>query len=128
MVQKHKLDEGEEPSMLDNYTNFKSNMSKRKYSSFDDFRPVSHHGYMNLINTKTNDLISEEWYDWVGYMINGYAIVRKGNQYNLMNENGEIVLPNWYDDIEDSDDGLIYTLVKNQGYNTKTYTLDINDL
>ena len=128
MVQKHKLDESEEPSMLDNYTNFKSNMSKREYPAFDDFRPVSHHGYMNLISTKTNDLISKEWYDWVGYMINGYAIVRKGNQYNLMNQNGKIVLPEWYDDIEDTDDGEIYTLVKNEGHQTKTFTLDINDL
>ena len=128
MVQKHKLDESEEPSMLDNYTNFKLNMSKREYPAFDDFRPVSHHGYMNLISTKTNDLISKEWYDWVGYMINGYAIVRKGNQYNLMNQNGKIVLPEWYDDIEDTDDGEIYTLVKNEGHQAKIFTLDIKDL
>ena len=58
------------------------------------------HGKMNLKNEETGELLSEQWFDWIGHMVNGVAIVRMGDKgYNLINDKGELIFPKWYDDI-----------------------------
>ena len=55
---------------------------------------------MNLKNTETGELLSDKWFDWIGYLIDGVAIVKMDSLgYNLIRENGELVLPEWHEEI-----------------------------
>ena len=57
-------------------------------------------GKMNLKNTETGELLSDKWFDWIGYLIDGVAIVRMDKLgYNLVGEDGELLLPEWHEDI-----------------------------
>lgn len=57
-------------------------------------------GKYNLKNEETGQLLSDKWFDWIGYLVNGYAIVSMNNLgYNIINEQGDIVLPQWHEDI-----------------------------
>lgn len=63
-------------------------------------RVKGEHGKYNLQNQETGELVSEKWFDWVGHMVNGVAIVRDKNLgYNLINDGGKILLPDWHEDI-----------------------------
>ena len=57
-------------------------------------------GKMNLKNIDTDEVLSDIWFDWIGYLINGYAIVGIDDKgYNLIDKNGNIILPEWHEDI-----------------------------
>ena len=83
--------------------------------AFDSWKRVERKsdGKMNLKNIDTDELLSDMWFDWVGYLIDGYAIVSLNNKgYNLIDANGDIVLPEWHEDIEEPlGDGEGYTIV-----------------
>jgi len=73
---------------------------------------------MNLINTETGELLSDNWYNWIGNMVNGFAIVNlRGRGYNIINDRGELVLPEWHEDIREPDENGCYTLI--DGYEEK---------
>ena len=77
---------------------------------------------MNLKNIETGELVSDTWYDWVGYFINGYAIVRlRGLGYNIIDENGDYMLDTWHDDIREPNEDGEYTLI--DGDKEETITL-----
>ena len=108
----------EEISPMDMFKNFRTNnpgISRRESPAFDSWKRVERKsdGKMNLKNIDTDELLSDMWFDWVGYLIDGYAIVSLNNKgYNLIDANGNIVLPEWHEDIEEPlGDGEGYTIV-----------------
>ena len=74
---------------------------KKEEPSYDEWRRVrGKKGKMNLKNTETGELLSDKWFDWIGYLIDGVAIVKMDSLgYNLIRENGELVLPEWHEEI-----------------------------
>ena len=67
---------------------------------------------MNLRNLETGDLLSDMWFDWIGNMVHGYALVMsRARGYNIISEKGELVLPEWHEDIQEADDEGYYTLI-----------------
>ena len=88
------------------------NMDRKAAPEFDGFEPVKVGAKMNLKNAETGGYVSDDWFDWVGYMINGVAIVyKRGIGYNLMGENGNILLPEWHEDISETRDNTAYILI-----------------
>lgn len=75
---------------------------------------------MNLKKEGSDEFISEEWFSWIGYLIKGIAIVSvDGKGYNLINEDGQIVLPEWHEDIHEEDGGEVYILIDDDGERKK---------
>lgn len=112
--------------MFDNMMTNPEPKEKREEPPFDGWKRVSTikdgKKMMNLKNTETGELISENWFDWVGYLVNGFAIVRiRELGYNIINEHGEIMLPSWHEDIQEPDENGQYTLI--DGRKTETISL-----
>ena len=104
--------------MLHNFMNVRPDASRPQAGpSYGGWKRIrSEHGKVNLKNTETGELLSDKWFDWVGNMVNGVAIVCDNSRgYNLINDKGEILLPDWHEDIiepnlgKDASDN--YTLV-----------------
>lgn len=104
-------------SPLDVYKNFKSTPTpklgghKTEAPSFEGWKPVKKGYKSNLQNEETGELLSNEWYDFFGYMINGLAIVGNNSGYNLIDEQGNLVLPEWHEDVISDTNGETYTIV-----------------
>lgn len=108
----------EEIDPRDMYLNVKTNPEPGSHvhkgeSVLGNWGPVrGKKGKMNLRNKETNQLLSDKWFDWIGYMIDGYAIVNSRKRgYNIINEKGEIVLPQWHEDVLEPDEKGCYTLI-----------------
>lgn len=66
-----------------------------KEPAFENWKRVKHFGKMNLINVHTGKLLTDKWFNWIGYMIYGAAIVRSDEmKYNWIREDGTLVLVN----------------------------------
>lgn len=91
--------------------------------SFQGWKRVRKGNKMNIKNAETNEYLSNVWFDWVGSLINGFAIVNNlGQGYNMINSNGQLVFPEWHEDI-DADDMKI-TVADANGEYIKTYTYE----
>ena len=109
-------------SMLDMYNNVLNNPEpkmgatispEKDLGAFDGWKRVRRSGInkMNLKNVKTDDYISQVWYDFVGSMINGIAIVIDNNKgVNAIDENGELLFRSWHEDINMRKDGEEYVI------------------
>lgn len=63
-------------------------------------------GLMNLINKETGELVSKKWYNWVGHMADGIAIVNtEDGKYNYINQDGDLISPEWFYDVYEFKDG-----------------------
>ena len=66
------------------------------------WEPIRVHDKMNLRNTETGEYLSDEWFNWCGYMDEGIAVVRNDDgKYNYIKEDGTLLLDEWYDDCEE---------------------------
>lgn len=116
--------ENYEPTPQDIYNNMvvtKHGQEEEK-PAFGEWKRVRKGNKMNIKNINTNEYISKVWYDWVGTLINGLAIVNNiGQGYNIINENGQLILPNWHEDIDLSNDGK-YVVADADGEYIKQYS------
>ena len=109
-------------SMLDMYKNVLSNPSpksgtavtpEKDLGTFDGWKRVRKRGInkMNLKNVETGEYVSQIWYDFVGSMINGIAIVIDNNKgVNAIDVNGELLFRSWHEDINEKKDGEEYII------------------
>lgn len=82
-------------------------------------------GLANLRNDETGNFASDTWYRWVGYPSEqGIAIINNGEGYNLMNLEGRVLLPKWFDDVWDTKDPNIFKITDGND----VYELDITKL
>lgn len=109
-------------SMPDMYKNVISNPSpksdtavtpEKDLGTFDGWKRVRKRGTnkMNLKNVETGEYVSQTWYDFVGSMINGIAIVIDNNKgVNAIDANGELLFRSWHEDINEKKDGEEYII------------------
>ena len=108
-------------SMPDMYKNVISNPTpksdtavtpEKDLGTFDGWKRVRKRGTnkMNLKNVENGEYVSQTWYDFVGSMINGIAIVIDNNKgVNAIDANGELLFRSWHEDINEKKDGEEYT-------------------
>ena len=109
-------------SILDMYKNVLSNPNpqsdtavtpEKDLGTFDGWKRVRKRGInkMNLKNVETGEYISQTWYDFVGSMINGIAIVIDDSKgVNAIDVNGELLFRSWHEDINEKKDGEEYII------------------
>ena len=109
-------------SILDMYKNVLNNPNPKRgtvvtpekdLGTFDGWKRVRRSGInkMNLKNVETGEYISQTWYDFVGSMINGIAIVIDNNKgVNAIDANGELLFRSWHEDINEKKDGEEYII------------------
>ena len=56
----------------------------------------------NLI-TANGKLLSEQWFDWVDYFHEGFAIVREDYLMNFINKQGKLLSNEWFEYVDDFD-------------------------
>lgn len=113
-IKKKKLNESKQLTPLDNYHDFTatdmgrqlepgrfSNTPKSAEPGFDGWKRVRKGTKMNLQNEDTGQLISNQWFDWVGYMIDGIAMVSDNGKWNYINQSGNLVSKTWFDDVSE---------------------------
>ena len=80
----------------------------KEYEALGDaakWQPVRKGSKMNYENGN-GEYLSDEWFNWCGWMIDGVGVVRdEKHKYNYINENGEFLLDEWYDDCEEFHNG-----------------------
>lgn len=81
-----------------------------KEPAFENWKRVKHLGKMNLVNVETGKLLTDKWFNWIGHMIYGAAIVCSDDmRYNWIREGGALVSPEWYDDVSEfGEDGKAF--------------------
>jgi hypothetical protein len=71
----------------------------------------SENGKYNLKDIESSELLINDWFDWIGEMTNGFVVVMKNEEgYNIVSEEGEYVLKNWHEDIQEMD-GYKYQII-----------------
>lgn len=94
----------------------------REYDDMDDLKwePVRKEAKMNLQNTETGEYLSDQWFNWCGYMKDGISVVRDENRkYNYLKSDGTFLLDDWYDDCEEFHNGkgrVVKDIVQNGEY------------
>ena len=100
---------------LDMYNNFRSNPDRQRNHeemAFDGWKRVRKGDKMNLVNVETDEYVSDEWFDWVGNMVDGIAIVSNRDLgYNLISDGGNLLLPEWHEDVIEGGGDNIYILI-----------------
>ena len=100
-------------NVLNNPNNGVQTPNEKELGTFDGWQRVRRKGVnkMNLKNTQTGNYISNIWYDFVGSLINGIAIVIDNNRgVNAINTNGELLFKSWHEDINVNKDGEEYII------------------
>ena len=114
-----------EPSPKDVYDNMRNTGHgyEEEKPDFQGWKRVRKGNKMNLKNTQTNEYVSDVWYDWVGSLISGFAIVNNiGEGYNLIDHQGNLVFPNWHEDIDMNENNVV--VADADGEYVKTYSYD----
>ena len=62
-------------------------------------------GKFNLI-TADGKIISDEWYEWIDYFHDGFAIVREDYLMNFINKQGKLLSNEWFRWVNDFKEGL----------------------
>ena len=107
-------------SMLDMYNNVLNQPNngvqtpdEKGLETFDGWQRVRKKGInkMNLKNVQTGDYISQTWYDFVGSLVNGIAIVIDNDKgVNAIDGNGNLLFRSWHEDINMRNDGEEYVI------------------
>ena len=107
-------------SMLDMYNNVINQPNngvqtpdEKGLETFDGWQRVRKKGInkMNLKNVQTGDYISQTWYDFVGSLVNGIAIVIDNDKgVNAIDGNGNLLFRSWHEDINMRNDGEEYVI------------------
>ena len=85
------LDKGKKPSEI---------FSKMLKSGIDGILIVSlNEKKWNLFDTSKNMILCSEWYGYVGYFHDGFAVVRRGDdKWNFIKPDGSFLCSEWYKD------------------------------
>lgn len=62
-------------------------------------------GKFNLI-TADGKLLSKQWFEWIDYFHEGFAIVREDYLMNFINKQGKLLSNEWFRWVNDFKDGL----------------------
>lgn len=62
-------------------------------------------GKFNLI-TENGKLLSKQWFDWIDYFHDGFAIVREDYLMNFINKQGKLLSNEWFSWVNDFKDGI----------------------
>ena len=62
-------------------------------------------GKFNLI-TSDGKLLSKQWFEWIDYFHDGFAIVREDYLMNFINKQGKLLSNEWFSWVNDFKDGL----------------------
>lgn len=113
-IKKKKLNESKQLTPLDNYRDFAatdmgrqleperfSNTPKSAEPGFDGWKRVRKGTKMNLQNEETSELLSNQWFDWIGYMIDGIAMVSNNGKWNYISQTGNLISKVWFDDVSE---------------------------
>lgn len=114
-----------EPTPQDIYNNMRNTGHgyEEEKPSFQGWKRVRKGNKMNIKNVETGEYLSSTWFDWIGSLVDGYAIVNNiGQGYNIINQQGNLVLSQWHEDIDMNDNGFI--VADADGQYIKTYTVD----
>ena len=86
------LDKGKKPNKI---------FSKILKSGIDGILIVSlNEKKWNLFDAYKNMILCSEWYDYVGYFYNGFAVVRRGDgKWNFIKPDGSILCDEWYKNV-----------------------------
>ena len=103
-----------------------SNTPKSAEPGFDGWKRVRKGTKMNLQNEGTGELISSQWFDWVGYMIDGIAIVSDNGKWNYINQSGNLISSIWFDDVSEFNDGFGEVTIKNNNGDELIKRIDRN--
>lgn len=79
-------------------------MEETKKEEFTRVQRVTDNKY-NLI-TADGKLLSDEWFDWVDYFHEGFAIVREDYLMNFINKQGKLLSNEWFKYVYDFNNGL----------------------
>lgn len=103
--------------MYNNVKNIRNNgvevPAEQGFEKFDGWQRVRRKGInkMNLKNMETGAYISDTWYDFVGSLINGIAIVIDDDKgVNAIDGNGQLLFRSWHEDINERKDGEEYVI------------------
>ena len=93
------LDKGKKPNKI---------FSKMLKSDIDGILIVSlNEKKWNLFDASKNMILCSEWYGYVGYFHDGFAVVRRGDlKCNFIKPNGEPLCSEWYDYVSDFKNGF----------------------
>ena len=93
------LDQGKNPNKI---------FSKMLNSGIDGILTVSlNEKKWNLFDASKNMILCSEWYGYVGYFHDGFAVVRRGDgKCNLIKPDGSVLCPEWYDLVYDFKNGF----------------------
>lgn len=124
-IKRNQLDEAKQLTPMDDFRDFTatdmgrhlepgrfSNMPRSAEPGFDGWKRVRKGTKMNLQNEDNGNLLSKHWFDWIGYMIDGIAIVQDNGKWNYVKEDGSILSNQWFDDVEEFDGDTADVLVK----------------
>ena len=62
-------------------------------------------GKFNLI-TEDGKLLSKQWFEWIDYFHEGFAIVREDYLMNFINKQGKLLSNEWFSWVNDFKDGF----------------------
>ena len=103
----------EKPKLSNNA--FKGMIQNKKYlfvkELTDDINLVYLSGRYSLTN-KNGELITKQWFDYIGDFENGLSKVSKKGRWNFINQNGELISKQWFERIDIFSDGFIRVRVK----------------
>ena len=93
------LDKGKKPNKI---------FSKMLKSGIDGILIVSlNENKWNLFDTSKNMILCSEWYGYVGYFHDGFAVVRRGDlKCNFIKPDGKLLCSEWYDYVSDFKNGF----------------------
>ena len=94
---------------------FKNAIQNKEYKFVDeltdDINLVYLSGRYSLTN-KNGELITKQWFDYIGDFENGLSKVSKKGRWNFINQNGELISKQWFERIDIFSDGFIRVRVK----------------
>lgn len=138
-IKKKQLNESKTLTPLDSYRDFSatdmgrqlepgrfSNTPKCAEPGFDGWKRVRKGAKMNLYNEYTGELLSVQWFDWVGYMIDGIAIVSNNGKWNYINPCGNLISKTWFDDVSEFNDGFGEVTISQNNGDEVTKRIDRN--
>ena len=93
------LDQGKKPNKI---------FSKMLNSGIDGILIVSlNENKWNIFDVSKNMILCSEWYGYVGYFHDGFAVVRRGDlKCNFIKPDGSVLCDEWYDYLSNFHDGF----------------------
>ena len=73
----------------------------------------------NIINTE-GQILSKQWFDWIGNFYEGFAVARLNGKYNFINTEGQLLSNQWFDWAGNFNKGFAKVELNGMWYNLDT--------